>query len=136
MSNNDPHPPQSPPPANPPPPAVEHLTGHGKVLRDGTPIMDLDYDLTVSLPSDRKSATQRMHVRDSDEPARDQASPPAERPPYLDIAGRLLGALYTGEQLLGVHTLVLEDGRELEFRVVQPDTNEIVAVSDLRAPRG
>ncbi len=106
------------------------------MLQDGKPIMDLDYDLTISLPSDRKSAVQRMHVRDRDEPARDQPSPSSERPPYLDIAGRLLGELYTGERLPGVHTLVLEDGRELDFRVVQPDTNEIVGVSDLRPPRG
>ena len=132
MTKQDSRPPQSPPPANPPPPAVDRLTGRGRVLREGLTILEIDYDITVALPTGRETSLQHMHVTDRDAPAARQASADTEPPPHLDIAGRLLGALYTGEQLQGVHTLVLEDGRELDFRVIQPDTNEIVAVSDLR----
>jgi hypothetical protein len=40
-----------------------------------------------------------------------------------------MGPLFQAEQLHGVHTLVLEDGRAFDFQVIQPDTNEIVGVS-------
>jgi hypothetical protein len=110
MTKHDSHPPQSPPPASPPPPVVERLVGRGLVLRDGTPIIEIDYDLTMAPRSDGASSD-------------------------LDVAGRLIGPFYTAEDMLDGHTLVLEDGREFDFRVIQPDTNEIVAVSDLRPTR-
>jgi hypothetical protein len=43
-----------------------------------------------------------------------------------------MGPLFQAEQLHGVHTLVLEDGRAFDFQVIQPDTNEIVGVSAVR----
>ena len=52
-----------------------------------------------------------------------------------DISGQLLGSFYAAEKLVeGIHTLVLEDGREFDFRVLQPETNEIVGVSWFRSP--
>jgi hypothetical protein len=51
-----------------------------------------------------------------------------------DITGRLLGNFYESEPLAeGVFTLVLEDGREFDFRVLQPETNEIIGVSWFRS---
>jgi len=32
----------------------------------------------------------------------------------------------------GPLTLVIEDGRRLQFRVLEPDTNEIIGLGDLR----
>lgn len=87
-------------------------------------VVEIDYDLTVS-PS--TAPDTRL------EPGFEPGSAADVRP---DIAGQLLGPFYTGEQLPGIHTLVLEDGREFDFRVIQPDTNEIVAVSSLRPSGG
>jgi hypothetical protein len=56
-------------------------------------------------------------------------------PQGADITGRLLGSFYDAEKLVeGIHTLVLADGREFDFRVLQPETNEIVGVSWFRSP--
>jgi hypothetical protein len=93
----------------------ERLSGSGTVLRGSLPVMTVEYDLTIATPADRQE--------------------PLDEPPgRLEITGRLIAPLYTAEPLAGEdHTLVLEDGRRFEFRVIQPDTNEIVSVGALRA---
>jgi hypothetical protein len=94
---------------------IERLTGHGVVYRDGVPVLETDYDLTVT-PAALRGAT---------------FEPGNEAKNTADITGRLLGSFFDAEALTGTSTLVLEDGRALDFRVIQPDTNEIVAVSGL-----
>ena len=87
--------------------------GHGAVYRDGVLVLETDYDLTVTPPELRGSTF---------EPGNEPRVTP-------DITGRLLGQLYEAEKLTGGATLVLEDGRSFDFRVIQPDTNEIVGLS-------
>ena len=116
---NDPHLPVSPPPHSPLPSEVERLTGHGQVHRDGVLLLETDYDITIA-PRSQSAGPDTAH----------SAAASAEH----DITGRLIGPFYTAEHLLGRHSLVLEDGREFDFRVIQPDTNEIVAISSLRFP--
>jgi hypothetical protein len=92
---------------------IERLTGHGAVYRNGLRVLETDYDLTVTPPALRGGTFE-----------------PGNEPKVAsDITGRLLGPLFETESLEGVHTLVLEDGRAFDFRVIQPDTNEIVGVS-------
>lgn len=96
------------------PSSIERLQGHGAVYRDGLRLFETDYDLTIT-PPELRGATF--------EPGREPKSSP-------DITGQLLGPLFETEKVAeGVSTLVLEDGRAFDFRVLQPDTNEIVGVS-------
>jgi hypothetical protein len=92
---------------------IERLTGHGAVYRNGLKVFETDYELTITPP-----ALRGVTFEPGNEP---KVAP--------DITGRLLGPLFEAESLEGVHTLVLEDGRAFDFRVIQPDTNEIVGVS-------
>lgn len=110
-------------PSTPPPSAasgIVRLTGHGVVHRDGVRVLDTDYDLTVT-----PRALRGLTFEPGHEP---QVSP--------DITGRLLGPLFEAETLSGALVLVLEDGRSFDFRVIQPDTNEIVGLSWFKAPQG
>lgn len=91
----------------------ERLIGHGAVYSGGLKVRETDYDLTVT-PAAQRDAT---------------FEPGNEPKVSADITGRLLGPLYGTESLAGVHTLVLEDGRAFDFRVIQPDTNEIIGVT-------
>lgn len=105
---------QTPAASSPLPSEIERLTGHGVVYYDGERVLDTDYDLTIT-PAALQGATFAPGTE------------PASRP---DITGRLLGDLYDAEKLAeGTATLVLEDGRSFDFRVIQPDTNEIVGVT-------
>jgi hypothetical protein len=103
---------------------VERLIGHGTILHDGQPVGETDYDITVTPP----------HLRGTGLPF--EAGLPGTEPANVpDVTGRLLGPLYQAEPYAeDVHTLVLNDGRLLDFRVIQPDTNEIVGVSWFRMP--
>lgn len=95
----------------------ERLLGHGVVYHNGVRALEIDYDLTITPPG-IQSATFAPGTE------------PMARP---DITGRLLGNLYDAEKLAeGTATLVLEDGRSLDFRVIRPDTNEIVGLTELR----
>jgi hypothetical protein len=95
---------------------VERLTGHGRILHGSQTVLETDYDLTLAPPSLRSVTFEPgNHLK---------VSP--------DITGRLMGPLFQAEQLHGVHTLVLDDGRAFDFQVIQPDTNEIVGVSVVR----
>jgi hypothetical protein len=102
----------------PPQDWVERLVGHG-VVRQGDQVLgEIDYDLTITPPQLRG-----LTFEPGNEP---KATP--------DITGRLLGNFYESEPLAeGVFTLVLEDGREFDFRVLQPETNEIIGVSWFRS---
>jgi len=111
MSDAASHPTSSRP--SPEPLKVERLTGHGAVYSGGLKVRETDYDLTVT-PAAQRDATFEA----GNEPK-----------VSADITGRLLGPLYDTESLEGVHTLVLEDGRAFDFRVIQPDTNEIIGVT-------
>jgi hypothetical protein len=106
-----------------PPPApgsdIERLMGRGIVYRDGVKMLETDYELTIT-PQELRGLT---------------FEPGSEPKVTPDITGRLLGELYQAEQLSGTLTLVLDDGRSFRFRVIQPDTNEIVGVSWFEPPR-
>jgi len=97
---------------------VVRLQGRGVVYRDGERLGETGYDLMV-IPPD--------HQRPTLEPG----NPPADR---VDITGYLTDRFYIGEDVQGAGalTLVLEDGRRLQFRVLEPDTNEIIGLGDLR----
>lgn len=94
------------------PSKIERLTGHGAIYRSGLKVLETDYDLMVTPPALRGATFE-------------SGNEPKVAP---DITGRLLGPLFEAESLEGTHTLVLEDGRAFDFRVIQPDTNEIVGV--------
>jgi hypothetical protein len=103
--------------SSPVPPEIERLAGHGVVYHDGVRTLDVDYDLTITPPALQDATFS-------------SGSEPSSRP---DITGRLLGGLYDAEKLAsGTSTLVLEDGRAFDFRVIQPDTNEIVAITEFK----
>ena len=93
-------------------PGIERLIGHGVVYHNGVRLFEADYDLTITPPELRG-----LTFEPGNEP---QGTP--------DITGRLLGPLYETEPIAHGATLVLADGRALDFRVIQPDTNEIVGV--------
>jgi hypothetical protein len=96
---------------------IERLLGHGVVYHNAARALETDYDITITPPG-MQSATFAPGTE------------PTTRP---DITGRLLGQLYDAEKLAqGTATLVLEDGRSFDFRVIQPDTNEIVGLTELR----
>jgi hypothetical protein len=107
------------------PDAVERIVGHGVIRDSGAEILETDYDLTITPAHLRGTVTF--------EPGNEALG--TNDPQGADISGRLLGQFYATEDLVeGIHTLVLEDGRELDFRVLQPETNEIVGVSWFRSP--
>ena len=106
------------------PDAVERIVGHGVIRSGGAVIGETDYDITI-MPA---------HLRGTStfEPGNEALG--TNDPQGADITGRLLGSFYDAEKLVeGIHTLVLEDGREFDFRVLQPETNEIVGVSWFRS---
>jgi hypothetical protein len=96
---------------------AERVRGHGVIRRGREKVGEADYDLMITPP----------HLRGATfEPGNEPKVSP-------DITGRLLENFYAAESLAdGVHTLVLEDGREFDFRVLQPETNEIIGVSWFR----
>src|SRR5689334_21220392 len=96
---------------------AERLRGHGIIMRGSEKVGDTDYELMI-IPPHLRGAT----FEPGNEP---KVSP--------DITGRLLENFYAAESLAhGVYTLVLEDGRAFDFRVLQPETNEIIGVSWFR----
>jgi hypothetical protein len=106
------------------PNAVERFVGHGVIRSGGAAIGETDYDITIT-PAHLRGAT-------TFEPGSEPLG--TNDPQGADITGRLLGSFYDAEKLVeGIHTLVLEDGREFDFRVLQPETNEIVGVSWFRS---
>jgi hypothetical protein len=107
------------------PDAVERVVGHGVICSDGVTIGETDYDITITPAHLRGAVTF--------EPG--NAALGTNDPQGADITGRLLGSFYDTEKLVeGIHTLMLADGREFDFRVLQPETNEIVGVSWFRSP--
>jgi hypothetical protein len=103
---------------SPVPELLERLSGTGSVYAGPERLMDIGYELMVTAPQLRGRTFEP-----GDEPRN-----------TVDITGRLLGSLYTAESLTEqVNTLVLEDGRSFDFKVIQPETNEIVGISPLRS---
>lgn len=101
---------------------VERLHGHGIIRHGSETVGEADYDLMIASPSARASG----RTYEAGLPGTADESVP-------DITGRLMGRLYQAQQYAeGIHTLVLEDGRAFDFRVLRPDTNEIVGVSWFR----
>jgi hypothetical protein len=105
------------------PDAVERVVGHGVIRSGDATIGETDYDITITPAHLRGGAFEPGN-----------AAQGTDDPQGADITGRLLGSFYAAEKLVeGIHTLVLEDGREFDFRVLQPETNEIVGVSWFRS---
>jgi hypothetical protein len=105
---------------------VERVQGHGIIRRGDEQLAETDYDVIIT-PAELRGTGLTY-----------EAGSPLDRAPKAgpDIAGRLLGPFFQAQDFAEeIHTLVLEDGREFDFRVLQPDTNEIVGVSVLRPPR-
>lgn len=100
------------------PDEIQRITGHGEIYCGQQRVGEADYDIIVT-PAELRGLT----FEPGNEP---KVSP--------DITGRLLGNFFAAEKFEGVHTLRLEDGREFDFRVLQPDTNEILGVSWFREP--
>jgi hypothetical protein len=106
------------------PTAVERIIGHGVIRTGGATVGESDYDITIT----------PAHLRGAGafEPGSEALG--TNDPLGADLTGQLLGSYYKTEKLVeGIHTLVLEDGREFDFRVLQPETNEIVGVSWFRS---
>jgi len=102
--------------------AIERYVGHGTIRHGDAVVGECDYDVIVTPP----------HLRGHGITF-EAGLPDAEPKNAPDITGRLLGPLFEAEPFAeDVHTLVLEDGREFDFRVLQPDTNEIIGVSWFR----
>jgi hypothetical protein len=104
---------------------VERIQGHGIIRRGNEQLQETDYDVIVT-PAELRGTGLTF-----------EAGSPLDRAPKAgpDIAGQLLGPFFQAQDFAkGIYTLVLEDGREFDFRVLQPDTNEIVGVSVLRSP--
>ncbi len=104
---------------------VERFQGHGIIRRGDERLAETDYDVIIT-PAELRGTGLTY-----------EAGSPLDRAPKAgpDISGRLLGPLFQAQEFAErIHTLVLEDGREFDFRVLQPDTNEIVGVSVLRSP--
>jgi hypothetical protein len=102
---------------------VERFQGHGVIRRGDERIAETDYDIIIT-PAELRGTGLTY-----------EAGSPLDRAPKPgpDISGRLLGPFYQAQEFAEhIHTLVLEDGSEFDFRVIQPDTNEIVGVSVLR----
>ena len=96
---------------------AERVRGHGIIKRGAERVGEANYELMITPP----------HLRGTTfEPGNEPKVSP-------DITGRLLENFYAAESLAdGVYTLVLDDGRAFDFRVLQPDTNEIIGVSWFR----
>jgi hypothetical protein len=104
---------------------VERFQGHGFIRRGDQQLAETDYDVIIT-PAELRGTGLTY-----------EAGSPLDRAPKPgpDISGRLLGPFFQAQDFAEqIHTLVLEDGREFDFRVIQPDTNEIVGVSMLRSP--
>lgn len=99
-----------------PPHEIQRFTGHGTIYCGAARVSEADYEIMVT-PAELRGVT----FEPGNEP---KVSP--------DITGRLLGNFFQAESLQGVHTLRLADGREFDFRVLQPDTNDIIGVSWFR----
>ena len=104
---------------------VERFQGHGIIRRGGEQVAETDYDVIIT-PAELRGTGLTYEA----------GSPFDHAPkPGPDISGRLLGPFFQAQEFAEhIHTLVLEDGHEFDFRVIQPDTNEIVGVSILRSP--
>jgi hypothetical protein len=103
---------------------VERFQGHGIIRRGDERIAETDYDIIIT-PAELRGTGLTY-----------EAGSPLDHAPKTgpDISGRLLGPFFQAQDFAErIHTLVLEDGREFDFRVLQPDTNEIVGVSLLRS---
>lgn len=104
---------------------VERFQGHGIIRRGDERIAETDYDVIIT-PAELRGTGLTY-----------EAGSPLDRAPKAgpDISGRLLGPFFQAQEFVeDIHTLVLEDGCEFDFRVLQPDTNEIVGISVLRSP--
>jgi hypothetical protein len=104
---------------------VERFQGHGIIRRGEERLAETDYDVIIT-PAELRGTGLTY-----------EAGSPLDRAPKAgaDISGVLLGPFFQAQAFAeDIHTLVLEDGYEFDFRVLQPDTNEIVGVSTLRAP--
>jgi hypothetical protein len=100
------------------PSEIVRLQGRGVVYRDGQSVGDTEYDLMVVPPHhDRPALT--LGITPSD---------------HTQITGILNTGFFFGEiaEHAGTLTLVLADGRRLDFKVLVPDTNEIVGVGELK----
>ena len=97
---------------------VVRLRGRGVVYRDGQRLGETGYDLMIVPPQHRR-------------PTLEAGTPPVDR---ADISGFLTDRFYIGEDVQGGGplTLMLEDGRRLQFKVIEPSTNEIIGLGDLR----
>jgi hypothetical protein len=103
---------------------VERVQGHGIIRHGAAAVDEADYDVIITPAHLRGTAAVYEAGLSGDS---SKTTP--------DITGRLMEPLYKAQPFANdVHTLVLEDGREFDFRVLQPDTNEIVGVSSMRAP--
>jgi hypothetical protein len=104
----------------PVPNEVVRLKGKGVVYKQGERLVDTGYDIIIT----------PAHLQDR------VFEPGQETKNTAQITGMLTDAFYTlggGESTMrDVMTLELEDGRQFDFRVLRPDTNEIVGVSWLR----
>jgi hypothetical protein len=117
--------PQTGPEPSPGELGVERFQGHGIIRRGDERLEETDYDVIIT-PAELRGTGLTF-----------EAGSPLDRAPKTgpDISGQLLGPFFQAQDFAeGIHTLVLEDGREFDFRVLQPDTNEIVGVSVLRSP--
>jgi hypothetical protein len=102
---------------------VQRFKGRGIIRHGALRLAEADYDVIVT-PAELRG-TGRTY----------EAGWPLDRERKVapDITGFLLGPLCLAQEFAeDIHTLVLEDGREFDFRVVQPQTNEIAAVTVLR----
>jgi len=100
----------------PVPDDIIRLQGQGVVYRDGERLGETGYDLIIVPPNHRRIVLESGHA-------------PADRP---DITGSLTDAFFLGEAVEGGElTLALEDGRRFEFKVLVPDTNEIIGTGRL-----
>jgi hypothetical protein len=92
---------------------IVRLQGRGVVYRDGERLGETGYDLMIVPPNHRRAVLE-------------PGIPPADRP---DITGNLTNAFFRGEDVQGGElTLALEDGHRFEFKVLIPDTNEIIGI--------
>src|SRR5262249_6834696 len=97
---------------------VVRLQGRGIVYRDGQRLGETGYDLMIIPPQHRRKTLE-------------SGTPPVDR---ADISGMLTDRFNIGEDVQGAGplTLMLEDGRRLQFKVIEPSTNEIIGLSELR----
>jgi hypothetical protein len=97
----------------PAPDDIVRLQGRGVVYRNGERLGETGYDLMIVPPHHRR-------------PVLGPNNPPTGRP---DITGSLTESFFLDGNVRGGElTLVLQDGRRFEFKVLVPDTNEIVAI--------